>query len=241
MSDSEHNARYIPSSSRFPWGCLLGGCATVVLLMLALAIGSGVVGYYFVKGQVVKYSSETPRELPSVEYSPEEVKEITDRIDSFKTSLQKGDPPSKLELKADDINALISENKELSGKVFVRVDKGKVTADVSIPTDILPIPGAKGRYFNGSVSTNVSLEKGVLIVTLQDAEVNGQKVPDEFMKAVRNENLAKEMYKDPEVAKALGKFESLVIEGDTIILTPRADLPNGASTNGASTTENPAN
>lgn len=88
------------------------------------------------------------------------------------------------------------------------------------------IPGGKGRYFNGSASVDASLEDGVLIVTLQDAEVNGQPVPDAYMREIRKENLAKDMYKDPEVAKRLRKFESLVIEGDKLPCSTPGHLPN---------------
>jgi hypothetical protein len=208
-----------PPEKKFPWGCLLGGCATIFLVGILAVVGSGIFGYYFVKGQVTKYTSDTPKELPTVEYPPEKVQEVTKRFETFKTTLEKGEKPEKLVLTADDINALISQNEQLRGKVFVRIENGKVSADVSLPTDAFPL--GKGRFFNGSVSANASLENGVLIVTLADAEVNGEKVPEEFMGPMRKENLAKDMYKDPDVAKRLGQFESLVIEGDQIILTPK--------------------
>ncbi len=221
MSQSPGIPNYTPAK-KFPWGCLLGGCATVLLLMLVLVIGSGVAGFYFYKGQVAKYTSESAKELPTVEYLPEEIEEITQRVESFKSSLEKGETPEQIVLSADDLNALISQQEDLRGKLFVRIDDGQVTADVSVPADM--VPWAKGRYFNGSVSANVSLESGILIVTLADAEVNGQKVPGEFMDAMKKENLVKELYKNPDVAKALGKFESLLIDKDKIILTPK-ELP----------------
>ena len=208
-----------PPEKKFPWGCLLGGCGTVFLLMILAVVGSSIFGYFFIKGQVTKYTSDAPKQLPVVEYSPQQVEEVTKRFEAFKTTLEKGEKPEKLVLSADDINMLISQNEQLRDKVFVRIENGKVSADVSLPTDALPL--GKGRFFNGSVSANASLENGVLIITLADAEVNGEKVPEEFMGPMRKENLAKDMYKDPDVAKRLGQFESLVIEGDQIILTPK--------------------
>ncbi len=222
MFDEPQTApKYVKSSKSFPWGCLLGGCATVALLMIGLAVGTSVAGYYFYKGQISKYTSESPKELPTVEYAPDEIKEITARVESFKSTLEKGNTPPPMILTADDLNALISQQEMLRGKVFVKIDDGQVTADVSFPTDVFP--GAKGRYFNGSVSANVALENGVLIVTLAAAEVNGQQVPEQIVQAMRKENLAKELYKDPEIAKTLSKFESLLIEADKIILTPKAE------------------
>jgi hypothetical protein len=220
MNESHLAPDFVKPPRQFPWGCLLGGCATVFLLMVGLAIGTGIGGYYFYKGQIAKYTSDTPKELPTVEYPPEEIKAITDRIDSFKKTIEKGESPPPMVLTSDDINALISQNKELQGKIYVRIDKGEVTADASFPMDALP--GAKGRYFNGSVTADVSFENGVLIVTLADAEVNGQAVPQELIDAMSKENLAKDLYKNPEIAKTLSKFESLVIDDEKIILTPKA-------------------
>ena len=82
------------------------------------------------------------------------------------------------------------------------------------------MPGCKGRYFNGRISLKASLENGVLIVTLEDAEVNGESLPSEFIDSLRRENLAKDAYKDPKSAEFLRKFERLTIEKDKIILTP---------------------
>ncbi len=229
MSESQLNPNFVKPSKQFPWGCLLGGCATVFLLMIGLAIGTTIAGIYFYKGQVAKYTSETPKELPTIEYSPEEVKEITNRIETFKKTIEKGDVPPPMILTSDDINAMISQNKDLQGRVFVRIDSGEVTADVSIPMDAFP--GAKGRFFNGSVTADVSLDNGVLIVTLADAEVNGQGVPPQLIDAMSKENLAKDLYKDPEIAKTLSKFESLVIDDEKIILTPKRAAPEAIEAN----------
>ena len=220
MSEYQSTPNYVQAKKGFPWGCLIAGCASVFLLMIVLAVGTGIGGYYLYIGQMAKYTSESPKELPTIEYTPEEIKEITKRVESFKSSLDKGENPPPMVLTGDDINAMISQNKDLRGRVFVRIDEGKVTADVSFPMDAFP--GAKGRYFNGSVAADVSLDNGVLIVTLDTAEVNGQTVPQQFIDAMRKENLAKDLYKDPETARTLGKFESLVIDGEKIILTPKA-------------------
>ena len=220
MNEYQASPTYVQTKKRFPWGCLLGGCATVFLLMIGLTVGGGVAGYYFYKGQIVKYTSESPKELPTIEYSPEEIKEVMNRVEAFKLAVEKGETPPPMVLTADDINAMISQNDQMRGRVFMGIDDGKVTADVSFPMDAFP--GAKGRFFNGSIAADVSLEDGILIVTLADAEVNGQQVPQQFRDAMSQQNLAKDLYNDPEVARTLGKFESLVIDGEKIILTPKA-------------------
>lgn len=210
---------YQPTESRFPWGCLLGGCLGVFLLML---VGVGTVtigGYYFYKGQLEKYTSAEAKELPVVEASPEDIAAIEARIEDFKDKVEQGVETEELVLTADDLNSLISKEEKLRGKVFVRISDGQVAADVSFPMD--EFPGGKGRFFNGSVTVNVQLDNGVLIVTVDQAEVNGQPVPDTFMEGLRKENLAKETYKDAETAKQLARIEKIVIADDRIVLKVR--------------------
>ena len=181
----------------------------------------GFAGYWWFKGQVNRYTAEAPADLPIVELPEDEVKAIQERIDSFKETVEAGDTPDDLELTSDELNALISTNDEMRGKAYVKIEDGLVTGDVSIPTDA--IPGGKGRYFNASATFDVSLENGVLIVTLADATVKGEPLPPQFIDGMKKENLAKEAYKDPEVAKLLRQFDSIAVEGDKIVLKPRVE------------------
>lgn len=214
-----HAGAYPASSRRFPGGCLLGGCLAVMALMIAGGVGTGVGFYWLYKGQLAKYTSEEAKVLPTVEMSPEELAAIEERIETFQDDLDEGETPEQLVLTADDINGLISGNEDLRGKVFVRIEEGVITAEVSIPTDSLP--GGKGRFFNGSVTAEVELKGGVLVVTVAEAEVNGNPVPEPIMQGLRQENLAKDLHKDPEVADSLARFETIIVEGDRIVLTVR--------------------
>ena len=199
--------------------CLLYGCLFSFLLILILVVVVGFTGYWFVKGQVNKYTADKPADLPIIEYSQVELAAIESRVEKFRETIEDGKTPDVLVLTADDLNALISKEDELKGRVHVAIQEGQVLGEVSIPTDF--IPGGKGRYFNASATLNVSLDNGVLIVTLADATVNGERVPQEIIENIGKENLAEDIGKDPEVADILRRFDSLTIDEDKIILTPR--------------------
>jgi hypothetical protein len=204
---------------RFPWGCLLGGCLGIVLLGVLLVVGGGIGAFYFARGQINKYTAEAPRVLPKVETSAEEIEAISKRIQDFQDAVEKNGPTDDLVLTADDINALISQSEELKGKVFIKIEDGQIKAEVSFPTDGIPL--ADGRYFNGSVTGKVSLENGELKVHLDDAEVNSEKIPEDFLAPFREENLAEEMNKDPKVKEQLEKFGRIEVVGDRILLKPK--------------------
>ena len=217
----------------FPWGCLLGGCLSVVLLMVVGVGATAYLGFVFYKSQVEKYTSTTPAEIPVVEFSEEQIAEVNKRVEGFKQSIKPGGTPEELTLTADDINALISKEEKLKGHVYVSIQDGELTGEISYPTD--SFLGTKGRYFNGEVSLKASLENGVLIVTLDDAKVNGESLPETFIAEMRKQNLAKDVYKNPENAELLRKFESLVIEDDKIILKPRIQPSVAESTDAPAT------
>jgi hypothetical protein len=216
MSDA--NQYQVVQQKRFPWGCLFGGCLIVILIMMIGAGTIGYIGYSYYMTQLNKYTSPQPAELPKFDVTPEEASAVQKRLEDFKAALDRNESPEALVLTAEDINTLINSNEELKGKLYVTIADGELSAEASIPADM--VPGGKGRYFNGKVSLKASLENGVLIVTLDEAEVNGESLPNEILTPLRNENLAKDAYKDPKSAEFLRKFERLSIEDDKIILKP---------------------
>lgn len=203
---------------RFPWGCLLGGCC-VTMLLIAGGIGAtGFFAYRFYQSQMARYTSEQPAELPNVEVSEEEVEVLQNRVDSFKEKLEGDEAVETLELSEKEVNMLISQNEDISDKVYIRIQDDLLTAEVSIPLDMLP--GGKGRFFNGSVTLDAEIDNGRLEVYLQDADVQGEEIPEEILSQLSNENLAKDVNYEDDTKEWIEKFESIEVVGDKLVLTP---------------------
>jgi hypothetical protein len=234
--------------------CLLFGCIGVFVTGLLLIVCAGFGTYFAVQKQVEKYTSTEPVNLPTVEYSEEELETLQARLESFEKTLKPETPPvaanseaaksdaavaedgqqpaevadtdltptadppvlSELVLTADDINALIATNPKLKGCVYVAIADDKISGEISVPIESF-IPGSKGRYLNASATFDVSLDGGVLVVTLDSANVKGEPIPDAIMQALRKENLAKDLYKDKENVEIIRRFDSIRIEDDKII------------------------
>ncbi len=220
--------------------CLLLGCIGVFVTGLLLIVCAGFGTYFAVQKQVEKYTATEPADIPTVEYSDEELETLQARLDGFQTTLKpepepepppegerseiavepnaksEATPVSELVLTADDINALIATNPDLKGRLFVAIDDGKITGEISVPIESF-VPGSKGRYLNGSGTFDVSLDEGVLFVTLDSAEVKGEPIPEAVMQSMRKQNLAKDLYKDKDTADMIRRFESIRIEDDKII------------------------
>lgn len=245
-----------PSASRSGWGCFVYGCLGVIAVGVLTVILLGVGAYLFARNQIKQYTSDTPMDVPVVEVDPERVEEINARIERFAAVVDDSapseegdaadpgaeqaagapsgdapegpDPPRELVITADEINLLIASQPELRGRVYVTISDGQILGKVSLPTDDLPL--ASGRFFNAEAAFNVALQDGQLVVTVADASVKGQPLPQFIMDALASENLADDLYKDPKVRAQLAKFETIEVGQNEIVLVLTQDAAAGSET-----------
>ena len=212
-------------------GCLFYGCLTCVVLFL-LACLLVFFAVRFVRNRVTAYTDAAPVKMPAVEMSDADFKLLQQRTKSFSDAMEQGKTTEPLILTEDEINALIvksSDAKDLAGKVHVSLNGEEVKGQVSLPLSFLGWFG-RGRYLNGEAAFNVSLQNGVLIVTAREVKVKGQPLPESFMSQLRNQNLAKDVYKDPKNAEAIRKLESIEVKDGRVIIKARPPPAPGTPT-----------
>ena len=209
-------------------GCFFWGCLSVIVVSLLIVIGVPVAGFFWVRSAVLRYTADEAAVIKVVEIPREEVEQLNKRLRSFLKGMDGGGAVNDLVLSEKDINALIEQDEELRGRVYIRIKDGKIGGDVSIPADIAP--GGSGRFFNASALFDVSVKNGFLWVSLSDASVNGEPIPAIFLNTIAEENLLKDLYEDKDSAKILQKIESVRIEEDKIILRARMNDKMPAST-----------
>jgi hypothetical protein len=248
-----------PAKTKSGIGCWIWGCLGVVVFMLIAIIGIGFGAYYFVTNQVANYTDTAPADVPVVELPPEELEALEARIESFTSEVRGTDktasettpdgetdgtaestgpatePVKELVLTANDINALIASNAELKGKLFVEIEEGRVRGKASFPADAFP--GGKGRFFNADAEFSVSMQDGLIMIRLTDASVKGERLPEQLLDGFSRENLAKEMYANPENAEMLRKFDRIEVVDDTIVLRLKVEDVNNEAANEAANEE----
>lgn len=204
-------------------GCFFYGCLTSIVLLVVMAL----VAFFavrYVKNLVRSYTDTSPMELPRVEVTDAEYEALQQRLTSFKAGLEKGESAQTLTLSEQDINALVARSqdlKQLRDKVYVSVEGDQIKGQVSWPLDETGFRWLKGRYLNGAVTFNVSLEDGELKVIADSVEVMGKKLPEQAMTELRKENLAAEAANDPDVAESISKFDSIKIEDGKVVVKSR--------------------
>ena len=173
-------------------GCFFYGCLTLILLLLLTVVSLGIIGYYFYgkfNELVNTYTSTTSEPIPKVDYSEAQRKELHDRWDAFKKSVEAG-KASEIVLTSDDVNSLLEDNPELRGVAYVTIKDGEVSGKISLPLDRFVIFG-KGRFLNGNVVVTPKLENGFLDVRLKSGECNGKKMSEDGVEAPPSRTSAK--------------------------------------------------
>jgi len=212
-------------SKRGCWKFVAIGCVSVFLLA---AIGSflayqGVKG--FISGVAEKYTFAAPIELPSVDISEGEGEAVLGRVTEFTNALKQNETASPLILTSRDINILINRHpnwKEMAGRVYVTIEGDRVKGQTSIPLEEL---GRlfEGRYLNGSAVFQIGMAAGRLQIYIDSVKVGGEPLPEEFMSAMRAQNLAEEVNKQPNAVAILEKLESMAVRDGTLIIVPKSN------------------
>lgn len=214
-------------------GCFLWGCIIAVVLVvggMAAVLGGG---YYMYAQMRDKYTDTQPMALPEIPLSQEERQSVKERFDRFREAVDAGEPAEPLILDEDEVNTLIAESDSedtMKDSVRVQIEDDTVKGQISVPLDDVPLPGLKGRYFNGSAELRGSLKDGRLEVYIENASVKGEPVPENVMAEMRKENLTAEIMNDPEARKTLEKLESLEVRDGRVVIVPKPPDPTGGST-----------
>ena len=211
------------SPPKKPRGCLFFAAVAAAVFLAASVLAAGLLVYY-ARGMIIANTDSAPTPLSGPEMPDAGYEDLEKRVEAFRTSLRETGEIPELVLSADDINALIARKspaERYQDMLRVTIDGDKMGGQVSLPLDKagLPLPG--GRYLNGAASFKVSMKDGVLIITADSLSLKGKAVPPSLMAQLKNENLARNAYRDPRNAEALRRIESIEVKDGRITIKPR--------------------
>jgi outer membrane murein-binding lipoprotein Lpp len=151
------------------------GCLILVVFVILLGL-SFVAGYYF--AQKHEYFSTHHEPLPTSHATVEEENAVRERWDAFEKAARANES-ARIELSADDLNALIASEPRLSGNAYVAIDESTAHLQISMPL-------GKGRWFRGRyVNAQCSVRSGSngkpQDVRITSITVNGRPVGEEVL------------------------------------------------------------
>ena len=125
-----------------------------------------------------EYFPKTGIELPTASPAEQEEQAVRARWQTFDTHARAHEP-ARIELNADDVNALIASEPQLRGKAHVSIEDNVARLQISIPLDA--VWWLHGHYMNGECTVQSSVSGHPGDVRLTSVIVNGRPVADEAL------------------------------------------------------------
>jgi hypothetical protein len=213
-------------------GCFAKGCLTVLILgfLFIAIIGGG--GWYFYKKTFSNLTSTGPTDVRVETPTPTQTKSAEDsraRLDQAIAHNQE----TTVEFTGPEINLLLSRNSDwdfLRGRSRIDIADSTMTVALSAPLDMLPWPGLKGRWFNGTLRFTMSYGSGIFQLDLKSAEANGHQFPGAFLSSFNsgfNESMNKafreELARNEQGNEFWNHVKSIALQGDKLIITTKPE------------------
>jgi hypothetical protein len=162
-------------------GCFAKGCLFAVVLGILFLLAVGGAGYFFFLGQT------KPAALPVTTLAPEQLSDVEERIDQYKSTPAQPEPSSaaepeakrELRLTSAEINGLIAANPRARGLAYVTMSGNTATVRLSIPATLLP--GLPQGHLNGTFTITSNGPTPLEEVQISKIEANGMPLPSEVL------------------------------------------------------------
>jgi hypothetical protein len=167
-----------PPQERKGLGCFAKGCliliAFVILLGAAFAAGT----YFAVRFLRSEYFPAQHIELPASTATPEEQAAVRARWDVFEAAAHTHQL-ARIEMTADELNALIASEPKLRGKAQVAIEGDVAHLRVSVPLDA--VPWLRGHYVNGECTVQSGAGGNPADARVSSIIVNGRPMGEELL------------------------------------------------------------
>lgn len=170
-------------------GCFARGCLILLIFTIVLAIACFAGMYWgLYRHSALFYGSywlakthslaEGPTPVPEFSGSDQQVQRVLDRWQEFEQKTRAGQP-AEIELRTDDINALIATTEGVRRKVFASIEGDQLRLQTSVP--IGQFLGRPGYYFNGDVMIELRGAQSLDSPQFSRVTINGEQVPTDFL------------------------------------------------------------
>lgn len=213
----------------------LAGCAILIVAMLVMIflVVFSVFSLFRQYKEIVKFTGHKPVEIEVVglEGRESQINSLSEQLEAFRQQLFEEDEVA-LRFTADQINLLIASCdilSELRGTFSVESisDEG-MRIRISFPLNGIPRLSKEGeegffttdpRYLNGVLVARPVLLKGEVVIKIDDIEVEGAEVPEEFVEQMSPYRPA-ERYKAHEIiGPIMRQLTRVTTEGDKVVLS----------------------
>ncbi len=159
-------------------GCLAKGCLILLVFGILLCLSFVAGTYYGSQFLRTEYFSAAHERLPISHASVDDEQAVRTRWNAFEKAARAHEP-ARIELSADDLNALIASDSKLRGDAFVTIEDNTARLQLSLP--IGRNWWLRGRYINAQGSVQSAASGKPEDARISSIVVNGRPVGEEFL------------------------------------------------------------
>jgi hypothetical protein len=162
-----------PPPAQKGMGCFAKGC--LILVAFFILLGAAFVGgtYLAVRYLRSAYFPTTPVQLPTTATTQEEQGPVRVRWKSFEKAARAHEA-ARIELTADDLNALIATEPKLRGNAFVSIEDNVCRLQLSLPLE--DVRWLRGHYLNAECTVQSAIGGNPADLRITSIVVNGRAV-----------------------------------------------------------------
>lgn len=164
-----------PPPLRHGPGCFVKGCLILAVFFILLGLAF-VAGYYY--AQRHEHFATQHESLPISHATIEEENAVRARWDAFEKAAQAKEP-ARIELTADEVNALIASEPRLRGNAYVAIDGNNAHLQISMP--LAKAQWLDKRYINAQCSVQSGPNQKPEDVRISSIVLNGKPVGEEVL------------------------------------------------------------
>src|SRR5947207_4266810 len=160
-------------------GCFAKGC--LILIAFFVLLGIAFVGGTYLAMHYLRteYFSTTRESLPTPVPNEQMQQTVRARWDAFQRAAHAREP-ARIELTADEINALIASDRNLRGKALVSIEGDAAHLRMTIPLDVLR--WMRGDYSNAESIVRAAANGAPAEARVSAIMVNGRPVADDVIR-----------------------------------------------------------
>jgi hypothetical protein len=212
-------------------GCFFYGTITFVLVLVGVMLGLYFGARKAALAAVAKYTSTAPAPVPRVNLSPAEQERIARELAQTAQRAAAGQGPAEVALNEQELNVLLGQSPQIQAhveQVYLQPEGDKLKAQMSLPLDQFPLwksfrskIGAgdlTNRYLNGTAFLDVSVTNGTLQLTITNLVANGETLPAEFTKRLKDQNFAQQANANAQLQTALQNVRDVVVTNSSVVV-----------------------
>jgi hypothetical protein len=159
-------------------GCFAKGCLILVVFFILLGLAFVAGTYFAAKYLRTEYFSAHHDRLPISQATAEEGEAVRARWDRFEKAARANEA-ARIELGAEDLNALIASEPKLHGNAYVTIEDNTAHLQLSMPLG--KARWLTGRYINAQCSIQSAPSAKPEDARITSIIVNGRPVGEEFL------------------------------------------------------------